>query len=59
MKILSKMIIEALRETYPVGTRVVLQRMDDPQAPQLELRDLSTGWMILETFLYNGTMVAL
>lgn len=35
MKILSKMIIEALRETYPVGTRVVLQRMNDPQAPPI------------------------
>ena len=35
MRVLSKMIIEALREAYPVGTRVVLKQMDDPQAPQI------------------------
>lgn len=28
-----KEIVERLREEYPVGTRVVLEKMDDPQAP--------------------------
>ena len=29
-----KEIVERLRKEYPVGTRVVLLRMDDVQAPQ-------------------------
>ena len=35
MRVISKLIIESLRKAYPVGTRVVLQRMDDPQAPPI------------------------
>ncbi|MBP3222799.1 MAG: DUF4314 domain-containing protein [Actinomycetaceae bacterium] len=35
MKIPNKEIIEKLREDYPIGCRVKLVRMDDPQAPPL------------------------
>ena len=30
---LRKEILKRLRERYPVGCRVVLEKMDDPQAP--------------------------
>ena len=35
MKPPDKAIIESLRKNYPVGCRVKLVRMDDPQAPPL------------------------
>ena len=31
----SRAIIERLRKEYPIGTRVELVRMDDPQAPPI------------------------
>lgn len=33
MIIVSKAVLEALRLQYPIGTRVELLQMDDPQAP--------------------------
>ncbi|MCU7380490.1 DUF4314 domain-containing protein [Clostridiales Family XIII bacterium ASD5510] len=33
MKFPSKEIVERVRNRYPVGTRVELVQMDDPQAP--------------------------
>ena len=33
MRIPNKAIIEHLRKQYPAGTKVVLIRMEDPQAP--------------------------
>ena len=35
MRFPSKTVIEVLRRQYPVGTRVELVRMDDPQAPPI------------------------
>lgn len=32
---ISKELIEQLKETYPVGTRIVLLQMDDSQAPPI------------------------
>lgn len=28
-----KKVVEQVRKEYPAGTRVILQKMDDPQAP--------------------------
>lgn len=36
-------IVERLREMYPVGTRVKLTRMDDPQAPPIGTLGTVTG----------------
>lgn len=33
MNIASRETVEKLRKCYPSGTRVILVRMDDPQAP--------------------------
>ena len=33
MRFPSKAVVEVLRRQYPVGTRVELVKMDDPQAP--------------------------
>lgn len=33
MRFPSKEMVERIRKEYPVGARVVLVRMDDPQAP--------------------------
>ena len=35
MRYPSKAVVEVLRRQYPVGTRVELVRMDDPQAPPI------------------------
>lgn len=35
--------VELLRRQYPVGTRVELIRMDDPQAPPIGTRGTVTG----------------
>ena len=35
MRLISKTELELLRQTYPSGTRIVLDWMDDPQAPPL------------------------
>ena len=36
-------IVEHIRKEYPVGTRVELVRMDDPQAPPVGTRGTVTG----------------
>lgn len=33
MRMISRETLQALRESYPAGTRVELVQMDDPQAP--------------------------
>jgi len=39
----SKELVEALRKRYPVGCRVELLRMDDPQAPPVGTRGTVCG----------------
>jgi hypothetical protein len=36
MQFPSRATVEHLKEIYPVGTRVELLRMEDPQAPPIE-----------------------
>ena len=43
MGIPNRMIIENLRKKFPVGTRVVLMRMNDRQAPPLGTKGTVTG----------------
>ena len=39
----SKELVESLRKRYPVGCRVELLHMDDPQAPQVGTRGTVRG----------------
>ena len=39
----SKELVESLRKRYPVGCRVELLRMDDPQAPPIGTRGTVRG----------------
>ncbi len=43
MRLPSKETIEALRNQYPVGCRVELLRMDDPQAPSIGTKGTVIG----------------
>ena len=43
MRFPSKTVIEVLRRQYPVGTRVELVRMDDPQAPPIGTKGTVKG----------------
>lgn len=43
MRFPSKAIVEVLRRQYPVGTRVELVRMDDPQAPPIGTKGTVKG----------------
>lgn len=43
MKIPTRETIEAIRKEYPVGCRVELVRMNDPQAPPIGTRGTVTG----------------
>ena len=43
MRFPSKEIVESVRKQYPVGTRVVLVRMDDAQAPQIGTKGTVLG----------------
>lgn len=43
MKFPSREIVEQVRKEYPVGTRVILQRMDDCQAPPVGTKGTVTG----------------
>ena len=43
MRFPSKTVVEMLRRQYPVGTRVELVRMDDPQAPPLGTKGTVLG----------------
>lgn len=35
MKVTSKKTVESVRQQYPIGCRVELVKMDDPQAPPI------------------------
>ena len=43
MRYPSKAVVEVLRRQYPVGTRVELVRMDDPQAPSIGTKGTVLG----------------
>ena len=43
MRFPSKAVVEVLRRQYPVGTRVELVRMDDPQAPPIGTKGTVKG----------------
>ena len=43
MRFPSKETVERIREGYPVGTRVELVRMDDPQAPPVGTKGTVCG----------------
>jgi len=43
VKFPSREIVEQVRKEYPVGTRVILQRMDDCQAPPVGTKGTITG----------------
>ena len=43
MRFPSKAVVEVLRRQYPVGTRVELVRMDDPQAPPIGTKGTVLG----------------
>ena len=43
MRFPSKASVEVLRRHYPVGTRVELVRMDDPQAPPIGTKGTVKG----------------
>ena len=43
MRFPSKEIVERIRKEYPVGTRVELVQMDDPQAPPVGTKGTVRG----------------
>ncbi|NCC05120.1 MAG: DUF4314 domain-containing protein [Proteobacteria bacterium] len=43
MKFPNKELVESLRKHYPVGCRVELKRMDDPQAPPIGTKGTVRG----------------
>lgn len=43
MRFPSKAVVEVLRRQYPVGTRVELVQMDDPQAPPIGTKGTVLG----------------
>ena len=43
MRIISKEALQALRERFPKGTRVILVQMDDPQAPPIGTKGTVRG----------------
>ena len=43
MRFPSKEIVERIRKEYPVGSRVELARMDDPQAPPVGTKGTVRG----------------
>ena len=43
MRFPSKGTVECIRKEYPVGTRVVLVQMDDPQAPPIGMKGTVRG----------------
>jgi len=43
MRFPSKETVERIRKEYPVGTRVELVRMDDPQAPSVGTKGTVRG----------------
>ncbi len=43
MRIPSREVIDRLESQYPIGSRVVLDRMDDPQAPPIGTKGTVQG----------------
>ena len=43
MRVISKEVLQALRERFPRGTRVELVQMDDPQAPPIGTKGTVRG----------------
>lgn len=43
MRIPSREVINRLESQYPIGSRVVLDRMDDPQAPPIGTKGTVQG----------------
>ena len=43
MRFPSKELVESIRKQYPIGCRVELLRMDDPQAPPVGTKGTVTG----------------
>ena len=43
MRFPSKETVDRIRKEYPVGTRVVLVQMDDPQAPPIGMKGTVRG----------------
>ena len=43
MRFPSKAVVEVLRRQYPVGTRVELVKMEDPQAPPIGTKGTVLG----------------
>lgn len=43
MRVISREVLQALRERFPKGTRVELVQMDDPQAPPIGTKGTVRG----------------
>ena len=43
MRVISREVLQALRERFPKGTRVELVQMDDPQAPPIGTKGTVIG----------------
>ncbi len=51
----SRDVVESLRKHYPVGCRVELVRMDDPQAPPIGTKGTAfVVWTILAALWLRG-----
>ena len=53
MRFPSKELIESLRKRYPVGARVVLDHMDDTQAPPIGTKGTVQGVDDIGSILVN------
>ena len=49
MNFADQKMVKKLRKEFPVGCRIVLDEMDDRQAPPSERREPATGSMMPET----------
>ena len=54
MRFPSKAVVEVLRRQYPIGTRVELVRMDDPQAPPIGTKGTVKGVDDIGSIMDNG-----
>ncbi len=57
MRFPSKEIVEQIRKEYPVGTRVELLKMDDPQAPPIGTLGTVTGIDDSASILVRGITI--
>jgi hypothetical protein len=58
MRFPNKETVDRIRREYPVGTRVVLVKMDDTQAPAPARKGRSKAWTIPAPSSCGGTMAA-